>query len=80
MRTDEFPPGALLFPFRRRLQAVPLENVGHGLMADFVSQIAQRGLCSTHQHHYLQPARSSLSIHRRSRYKMAVLHFPTSCL
>src|SRR5260221_7696206 len=33
---------ALLFPSRRRLQAVPLENVGHRLMADFVSQIAQR--------------------------------------
>jgi hypothetical protein len=42
VQPDEFLPRPLLFPFRRRLQAVPLENVGHGLMSDFVSQIAQR--------------------------------------
>src|ERR1035441_3596060 len=42
VRPDEFPPRHPLFAFRRWRQAVPLQNVGHGLMADFVSQIAQR--------------------------------------
>src|ERR1035441_2798842 len=41
MRSDEVLPKGLLSTFRRRRQAVPLQYIGHGLMADFVSQIAQ---------------------------------------